>query len=101
MTTKKVILLSTSTYFALNTIIWLLGWLVWPIGILAVWLLCGHFARKMTRYANGPDDKGWNYIVCNLCGPLVIMIIFIAEFDIFTEKLKFPQFRNPFVWPEK
>ncbi len=101
MTTKKVILLSAATYFALNTIGWLLGWLVWPLGILAVWMFLGHIARKMSAHTLMENDNAWNYIMCNLFPPIAIGILLIEEKDIFFKKFNLPKFRNPFVWPEK
>jgi hypothetical protein len=101
MTTKKVILLSAATYFALNTITWLIGWLIWPIGFLAVWLFLGHIARKMSSLTHIKDDKAWNYIICNLVPPIVIMILFLEDSEKFLKRFNLPKFRNPFVWPEK
>lgn len=98
MTTKKVILLSAATYFALNTITWLIGWLIWPIGFLAVWLSCGYLAwRIYKKYTGCSRDLG----MFLLFGPLWLMCVFFDYKEEILAEIGFPKFRNPFVWAEK
>jgi hypothetical protein len=109
LTTKKVILLSAATCLALNSIVWLLGWLAWPIVFIGGWFLLGCVARKISSYTHMKNDWAWNYLFSSAFPPITIMVSLLndwreisyglkQEYNIFN---RLPKFQNPFVWPEK
>ena len=98
MTTKKVILLSAAICLAINLIVWLLGWLIWPIGFLAVWLSCGYLGWRIDKkYTRCSHDLGMSLYF----GPICLMCAFFDYKREILAEIGFPKFRNPFVWAEK
>lgn len=99
MTTKKVILLSSVTYLAINITTWLLGWLIWPVIFIGAWAGSGYLGRYIYKTHTNDSSDLWMFL---LFGPIWLACILNDYWPSIKRDLTFlPKFRNPFVWPEK
>lgn len=105
MTIKNTILISAATHLVLNFIIWTLGWMIWPVIIICIWMICGHLGWMIEKnFAPWKDNPRLLYMgrwSQYALGPVSVLYQ-VMEYgsDIFSMPI-FPKFRNPFVWQQK
>lgn len=97
---KKTIITAVITTVLVNCILQILGWWIWPIIIICIWIysgkLCFWVEEKFNFGTSTEKEKKSSFYF----GPF----IWIGFFDLYWKELKerfIPKFRNPFVWPEK
>lgn len=101
MTLKNTILTSAATCLVVHLLLWMLGWLVWPL----IWLGLGYASLKVwawtmkQEFSNPtPFDFGEKFFSI-ICGPIMGIVAFSCDGHRYVKWL--PKIRNPFVWPEK
>lgn len=101
MTTKNTILISAATCLAVHFLLWLLGWMVWPI----VWLIMGYGSIKVCEWTIGKtlgNPQSFDFsekIISIILGPLMGIVAFVCDGYRYASFPKFPKIRNPFIWP--
>lgn len=99
MNTKKVIIISAATCLAVHALIWMLGWLVWPLVFISLWAALGKLAIYSEMLDEYPERRLCNSF-CYLTGPIGLVVSLIDNIQRGKIKLSkyIPKFQNPFVW---
>jgi len=100
MTTKKVILLSAATHLSINISFWLIGWMIWPLLFIGLWLASGYFAYKLYKHYYPHSDDVFHMAL--IYGPLWLLFTLADNWkeniDYLRTKGFLPKVRNPFIW---
>jgi hypothetical protein len=100
MTLKNTILISAVTYFVLNALVWVLGWMVWPIAIFILWKPSARLFFFLEEKLSLGSTKEEAKRKLEKSGPFLFFNFAESYYDKIAEKY-FPSIRNPFIWPEK
>lgn len=101
MTTKTAIITSAATCLVVHFLLWLLGWLVWPLAFLGLWIGAGHLSWVMQKNFDYGRDKDFisKSKPLHYLGGIVWMVLSFLEYSgEILSKYKLPSIRNPFVW---
>lgn len=97
---KKTIIVSAITTILVNCILQILGWWIWPIIIICIWIYSGKFCFWVEEKFNFGTLTEKEKNEAKYWGPIAWIGFIYCYWEELNKKF-IPKFRNPFFWPEK